>query len=105
MYSFVQSYAIENNIGVDAKLFDISARQVERHLNKVFTKMDLPLRNYGSHTFRKYFCGKIYRENDYDLILTQAIMQHSSPEITRRYLNISTKRIEEALEKTAGHLI
>ena len=105
VYSFIQDYAITHNIGVDSKLFDISARQVQRHLNKVFTKMGLPLRNYGSHTFRKYFCGKIYRDNDYDLILTQAIMQHSSPDITRRYLNISTKRIEAALEKTARNLI
>ena len=39
VYSFIQDYAISNNIGADAKLFDISERQVERHMNKVFTKM------------------------------------------------------------------
>ena len=105
VYSFILEYAVSNNIGVDAKLFDISARQVERQLNKVFTKMEVPLRNYGTHTFRKYFCGKIYTQNDYDLILTQTIMQHSSPETTRRYLNVSTKRIEDALEKTANNLL
>lgn len=53
IYSFIQEYALDNNIGMDAKLFDISERQVERHLNKVFSKMELPLRNYGSHSYRK----------------------------------------------------
>jgi len=51
VYSFIQDYAISNNIGADAKLFDISERQVERHMNKVFTKMGLPLRQYGTHRY------------------------------------------------------
>lgn len=55
VYSFIQDYAISNNIGADAKLFDISERQVERHMNKVFTKMGLPLRQYGTHSARKLF--------------------------------------------------
>lgn len=105
VYSFIQEYALQNNIGYEVKLFDISARQVQRHLNKVFTKLELPLRKYGSHSFRKLFCTKVYTENEFDLVLTQTLMQHSSPEVTRRYLNISSKRIEEALNKTASHLI
>lgn len=105
VYSFIQEYALQNNIGYEVKLFDISARQVQRHLNKVFTKLELPLSKYGSHSFRKLFCTKVYTENEFDLVLTQTLMQHSSPEVTRRYLNISSKRIEEALNKTASHLI
>lgn len=59
-YSFVQDYCIEGGIGKDARLFIISARQVERHLNKVFAKMGLSLRSYGSHSYRKFFAVQVY---------------------------------------------
>ncbi len=41
IYSFIQGYAISRGIGYEAKLFDIRARQVERQLNKTFSKMGL----------------------------------------------------------------
>ena len=65
VYSFVQDYCIEGGISKDAKLFDISKRQVERHLNKVFMKMELPLRSYGSHSYRKFFATKFMVNLDY----------------------------------------
>ena len=60
VYSFVQNYCIERGIGKDTRLFDISKRQVERHLNKVFTKMGLSLRSYGSHSFRQRYATEVY---------------------------------------------
>lgn len=71
IYSFIQEYVYKWGINRSCKLFDISARQVERHLNKVFTKMELPLRSYGSHSFRKFFATKIYLENDYNVELVR----------------------------------
>ncbi len=38
VYSFIQGYAISMGIKPDVKLFDISSRQVERHLNKYLQK-------------------------------------------------------------------
>jgi integrase len=105
VYSFIQDYAIRNKIGIDAKLFAITERQCQRHLNKVFTKMGLPVRNYGSHSFRKYFATSVYVNNNYDIRLVQQLLQHSSPAITPVYIGISQKTIEDALEKTAGNLI
>lgn len=105
VYMFIQAYAYDMNISRESKLFDISARQVERHLNNVFTKMSLPLRKYGSHSFRKYFCVKVYSENEYDIVLAQFLMQHSSPSTTRRYISVSSKRVEDALAKTVSHIV
>lgn len=105
VYSFIQSYAMHRGIARDAKLFDISERQVERHLNKVFTKMGLPLRQYGSHSFRKFFSMKVYVENGYNIELVRILLQHSNVQVTQRYLSISQKEVEDALAKTAGHIV
>lgn len=105
VYSFIQSYAIARGIGFEAKLFDISERQVERHLNKVFTKMELPLRQYGSHSYRKYFSTQVYISNDYNIELVRVLLQHSSIATTQRYIGIGSKQIENALALTAKNLI
>lgn len=105
IYSFIQSYALKNNIGVDAKLFDISERNVQRHLNKVFSKMKLPLRNYGSHSYRKYFATQVYINNEYNIELVRVLLQHSSVAITQRYIGISQKQVENALAGTVTNLI
>ena len=101
IYSFIQQYAYDCKISKDAKLFDISERQVERHLNKVFCKMGLHVKNYGSHSYRKYFATQVYLENDMNIELVRILLQHSSVAITQRYLSIGTKQIETALKKTA----
>lgn len=105
VYSFIQGYAISMGIKPDAKLFDISSRQVERHLNKVFKKMVLPLKDYGSHSYRKYFATNIYTANDYNIELVRVLLQHSSVATTQRYIGISSKQVEDALEMTTRHLI
>ncbi len=105
IYSFIQNYALENRIGLDARLFDMTERQVQRHLNKVFDKMKLPLRNYGSHSYRKYFSQKVYIENGYNIELVRVLLQHSLVAITQRYVGISQKQVEEALAGTVANLV
>lgn len=105
VYTFVQEYAVARGISRDARLFDISERQVERHLNKVFMKMGLPLRQFGSHSFRKFFATRVYLDNEMNIELVRILLQHSSVQITQRYLNISHKMVESALAKTAAHVI
>ena len=104
IYSFIQDYALKNNIGAEAKLFDISERQVERHINKVFAKMGLSLRNYGTHSFRKYFATRVYLENEMNISLVKTLLQHHSVAVTQRYIGISQKTVEDALAKTVAHL-
>lgn len=105
VYSFIQQYAYDFNIEKNARLFAVGERQVERYLNFVFTKMELPLRNYGSHSYRKYFSVKVYVESDYNIELVRILLQHSNVSVTQRYLNIGSKQIEAALASTAGSLM
>lgn len=105
VYSFIQDYALSMGIGKDTKLFDISKRQVERHLNKVFMKMELSLRSYGSHSYRKFFATQVYIDSEFNAELVRILLQHSSLSTTQRYLSIGTKQIEDALAKTVSNLI
>lgn len=105
VYSFIQNYAYDYNIGREAKLFDITERQVERCLNKVFSKMGLPLKNYGSHSYRKYFATQVYLNNEMNIELVRVLLQHSSVAITQRYIGIGSKQIETALASTVENLM
>lgn len=105
IYSFIQDYALSQGINKDVKLFNISARQVERHLNKVFMKMGLSLRSYGSHSYRKFFATQVYIDSEYNAELVRILLQHSSLNTTQRYLSIGTKQIEDALAGTVRNLI
>lgn len=104
VYSFIQDYAINMGISNTAKLFDISERQVERHLNKVFSKMELPLRSFGSHSYRKYFATRVYLDNEMNIMMVKTLLQHSSVAVTQRYIGLSQKTVEDALAKTVAHL-
>lgn len=105
VYSYIQEYALNSGISCDAKLFDISERQVERHINRVFMKMGLSLNNYGTHSYRKYFASRVYLENDMNIELVRILLQHSSVAVTQRYIGISQKTVEDALTKTVAHLV
>ena len=104
VYSFIQDYAINMGISNTAKLFDISERQVELHLNKVFSKMELPLRSFGSHSYRKYFATRVYLDNEMNIMIVKTLLQHSSVAVTQRYIGLSQKTVEDALAKTVAHL-
>lgn len=104
VHSFIMNYAIERGISKDAKLFDLSARQVQRHLRLVFKKMHIAGR-CSTHSFRKRFTTKAYEESGYNLELCRVLLQHSSLQVTQRYLSVSNQQIEEVLASTVKNLL
>ena len=105
IYTYIVKYALDNGISKNDKLFNISKRQVSRHLNKVFSKLGLNTDKYGSHSYRKMFATQAYIDSDYDIELVRVLLQHSSVGITQRYLSISSKKVENVLDKTIKNLI
>ena len=95
IYSFIQSYALENGISSAARLFDIRERVVQHHLQLVSDY--LGYERISSHSFRKYFATAIYVENNYNIELTRELLQHSSVTTTQRYIGIGQKDLEKAL--------
>lgn len=94
---FLRQYNKTNKIADDEKIFNITERAVQKHLKKACDY--LGYENISTHSFRKFFATSIYKDNDYDIVLVQKLLQHSSPETTQRYIGISQKQIESALNK------
>lgn len=97
IYQFMQVYCFENHIGEDDLMFPITTRAVQKHLQKVADY--LGYENIGTHSFRKFFATEIYKDNNYNIALVQKLLQHSSIAVTQRYIGISGREVEEALQK------
>lgn len=96
IYIYIQNYALENNINPNAKLFDISERTIQNHLQLVCGYLNFD--NVSTHSFRKFFATSIYLHNDYNVELVRVLLQHSSVATTQRYIGIGSKEIESALQ-------
>lgn len=99
IYQYLRIYCMDHGIHADDIIFPVKERAVQKYLAKV--SADLGYENIGTHSFRKFFATEIYINNNYNLILVQQLLQHSSSAITQRYIGISSKELEDAL---AGHI-
>lgn len=97
IYNYLQTYAYENGIAKESKLFDVGKRVVQQHLDK--TCRYLSIHGVSTHSFRKYFATQVYIESGYNVELVRELLQHSSVTTTQRYIGVGTKEIEEALAK------
>lgn len=97
VYSYIQGYCIENDIRPDERIFPITERAVQKQLKIVCDW--LGYEGISTHSFRKFFATEIYVNNDFNIILVQKLLQHSTPAVTQKYINISPKQIEAALSK------
>lgn len=95
LYDFLKQYAKDNHIFPTARLFPITERAVQKNLDIVSAY--LGWQDISSHSFRKYYATQIYINNGYDIELVRILLQHSSIEVTRKYIGIQNKRIEDAI--------
>lgn len=100
VYIFLQKYALENNIKPQGRLFNVTVRAVQKHLQKVCDY--LKLENISTHSFRKFFANEIYLKNDFNITLVKELLQHSSLYSTTKYLSVDSKTVEKALQ---NHII
>ena len=96
IYSYIQNYVLENKINPATKLFDMSERTVQNHLQLICGH--LGYENISTHSFRKYFATSIYVNNNYNIELVRVLLQHSSVATTQRYIGLQSKEIEDALQ-------
>ena len=97
VYQFVLDYAYKNHISSKTKLFTITERAVLKHLKAVCSYLNL--NGVGSHSFRKGFATNVYVNNHYNIELVRTLLQHSSVNVTQRYIGIGSKELEEAIQK------
>ncbi len=99
IYLYIENYCLRNGIEKDGVIFPISSRTVQSILK---TTCDyLGYENISTHSFRKFYATEIYKSNNYNIVLVQHLLQHSSASVTQRYIGLEPQEIEEAILKHA----
>ncbi len=96
LHMYIDNYCLRNGIGPKDRIFPVSVRTLQEHLQRVCEYLDYE--NIGTHSFRKFFATQIYTKNGYDIALVQKLLQHSSPATTQRYIGIQPEKLEAAIE-------
>lgn len=81
-----------NPLFIGKKHCRLNRSQVYRFLNEACEKVGLKI-NVSCHSLRKAFGHHHYKQNN-DLALLQKILNHSSPSITLRYIEIDQETID-----------
>ena len=97
VYIYLQNYTIQQGLRPTQKLFPLTVRAVQLHLQKVCRYLGIS--GVSTHSFRKFFAVSIYMENDYNVELVRELLQHSSVAVTQHYLSVEPKIVEQALQK------
>ena len=109
IYSYIQQYCIDNEIKSKELLFPrsnkakskaITTTAVQKHLREVCDYLGMGDMNISTHSFRKFYATRIYENNDYNIVLVQRLLQHSTPAITQRYIGLGSKDLEKAIENS-----
>ena len=101
IYQYIKLYVMENGLKEDEVLFSIGERAVQKYLRIVVDYLGYDHDHIGTHSFRKFFATEIYKDNDFNIVLVQQLLQHSSVGITQRYIGITSEMQEKALQ---GHI-
>ena len=97
LQQYIENYCLRNAVKIDECMFPLSERAIQKHLQAACDYLGYS--GVSTHSFRKYYATEIYRNNNYDIVLVQQLLQHSNTAITQRYIGISQKRVEDAIEK------
>ncbi len=97
IYNYIKMYCLENGIKPNEVMFPVTERAIQKQLKLVCDY--LGLEGISTHSFRKFFATQIYQNNDYNIVMVQQLLQHSTPAVTQKYIGIQQKDIENALQK------
>lgn len=94
--AFIEQYRTNNHLTTKQRLFDLSERQIQKHLQAACEHLGFT--GISTHSFRKYFATQIYINNGYNIELVRQLLQHSSATVTQKYIGIQQRQIETALQ-------
>ena len=99
IYTYLKMYCLENGIKPHEKIFPITERAIQKQLKIVCDYLGYSDLSISTHSFRKFFATNVYINNDYNIVIVQRLLQHSTPSVTQQYIGIEPKAIEDALKK------
>jgi len=96
--SIEQVYLLLKPKDLNQPIFNLSIQQVNRILKKLAIALKISRKNISTHSLRKSGSRFVWESNDYSsevLIKLSQLLNHSSENITRRYLGISREEIKD----------
>ena len=96
---YIENFCLRNGIGRNELMFPLTTTAIQKQLALVCEY--LGYEGISTHSFRKWYATEIYKNNDYDIMLIQKLLQHSSVSVTQRYIGVTSQRVEQAIE---GHV-
>ena len=96
VYSYIQKYALDNGIKPTQRLCELTPRTIQNHLALTCEYLGIE-GNVSSHSFRKYYATSIYNQTG-SLLIIQRLLQHSSLQVTSKYLNVESREVEQAIQ-------
>lgn len=99
IYTYIQEFAISRGLKKDDLLFDITARQVQKHIQLVVDYLGME-GAISTHSFRKMAATEVYNQEK-DIFIVKELLQHGSVQTSERYINTRREAIERAI---ANHI-
>lgn len=99
LYNTLREYALNNGIRRTDNLFTIGERAVQKQIGIVADHLGLA--NISTHSFRKCFAKNAYEVSGYNIELVRELLQHASTTTTQRYIAMSQRDIEKALQNAS----
>ena len=96
LYQFMRCYCLDHGLSKDQRIFPMTERTVQRHLQQVCNYLGYA--GISTHSFRKFYATEIYKASHYNIALVQQLLQHSSTAVTQRYIGIQQQEVEKAIE-------
>ena len=93
---YIENYCLRHTIQYNEIIFPITERAVQKQLAIVCDYLGYT--GISTHSFRKWYASEIYKNNGYDIVLVQRLLQHSSASTTQRYIGIEPQKIEQAIQ-------
>lgn len=95
VYSFINSYCLENKISPNRRLFQLTERAIQKAIKSAAEY--LGLENVSTHSFRKFAASRIYEVSGYDIEVTREFLQHASVGTTQKYIKRTRPQLEAAI--------
>lgn len=98
IYNMIIAYAVGQNKEPNDIIFDTKIRTLQWNIQKVCEYLGDGYENISTHSFRKHAGMMIYRESGNDIELTRRFLNHSSVNVTQRYLRVDEEDINTILK-------
>ncbi|MGL5067990.1 MAG: GIY-YIG nuclease family protein [Sarcina sp.] len=87
----LKDYVEEAKLSSEDYIFNLTIRNIQLRLKKVVDFLGYA--NIGTHSFRKFYALKAYKDNNNNLEIVKRLLNHSNVAITQKYLNLNSEYI------------